>query len=194
MFKFDKKWGSSVKKLACVLYGSPNKSGHTRMLLDTFLGYLPDYDVKIIDSYHENVHACIGCFSCKTSGKCIYNDMENINYLLEVSDILIIATPVYNLSFPSPLKAIFDRFQPYFFKRFYMNIKPPIKKNKKAVLLLTQGLDDKRAKHIISEQLKMIFTIINADLISSVVWDNIDKNKKIEDIINDIKDAAALFS
>lgn len=183
-----------MKKLACVLYGSPNKSGHTRMLLDTFLGYLPDYDVKIIDSYHENIHACIGCFSCKTSGKCIYNDMENINYLLEVSDILIIATPVYNLSFPSPLKAIFDRFQPYFFKRFYMNIKPPIKKNKKAVLLLTQGLDDKRAKHIISEQLKMIFTIINADLISSVVWDNIDKNKKIEDIINDIKDAAALFS
>lgn len=75
-----------------------------------------------------------------------------------------------------------------------MNIKPPIKKNKKAILLLTQGSDDKRARHIIEQQLKMIFTIINADLISSIVWDNIDKNKKIEYVINDIKSATNLLS
>ena len=182
-----------MKKIACVIYGSPNESGHTKKLLNLLLENLIDYDIRLIDAYKKNVHPCIGCYKCKVSGKCIYDDMKDIDNLLEISDILIIATPVYNLSFPSPLKAIFDRLQPYFFKRFYLGIKPPIKKNKKAVLLLTQGSCDKTARQIIIKQLKMIFTIINADLIAYAVWDDIDKNKKIEKVMPELETAVKLL-
>lgn len=37
---------------------------------------------------------------------------------LEDADAVIVATPVYNLSFPAPMKALFDRFQRYYEAHF----------------------------------------------------------------------------
>ena len=88
---------------------------------------------------------------------------------------------------PSPLKAIFDRMQRYFSARFYQNKKPPIKKAKNAVLLLTCGSNDERGPKIIITQVKMVFTILNAKLTGTIVWYDTDKGPKIDKLIPEIQ-------
>ena len=89
------------------------------------------------------------------------------------------------MSFPAPLKAVFDRTQIYFVRRFFKGISPPIKKEKEAVLLLTTGSNSKLSRYIITEQLNMIFTIINAKLSKVLVVENTDNINVSSDKIGD---------
>ncbi len=174
------------KKTAIIIFGSPKKNGHTAKLLLKFLKELKNYEFTIIDSYKENIHPCIDCGLCKLEEICRYSDLDNLDHLLNTADLLIVATPVYNLSFPAPLKSIFDRMQRYFSARFFQKKIPPIKKEKKAVLLLTSGSKDNNGKNFIETQLKMIFTIINAKLIHTISWSDTDSNTNIEDLSTQI--------
>lgn len=175
------------KKSAVVLFGSPRSNGYTSTLLSYFLKELNAYEITFIDCYKENVHPCIDCGLCKSKETCKFHDLDNLDYYLRTTDLLIIATPVYNLSIPSPLKAIFDRMQRYFSARFYQNKKPPIKKAKNAVLLLTCGSNDERGPKIIITQIKMVFTILNSKLTGTIVWYDTDKGPKIDKLIPEIQ-------
>ena len=169
----------SEKKVIFVLFASPHQSGNTSKLLNYYLRNFTTYEVVIFDVYKNEVRPCIGCDYCKENNGCIYNDFAEIDRYLNIADILVIATPSYNLSFPAPLKAVFDRMQIYFSKRFFKNIVPPIEKKKEAVLLLTTGRDSEISRKIMTCQLNMIFSIINAKLAKTIVLDYTDN---IEDV------------
>lgn len=72
------------------------------------LFFLPDLEV----------HGCIGCDSCKDDGACIYNDdAQTVQSALDTADAALVIAPIYFAGIPSQLKALLDRFQPYFWKR-----------------------------------------------------------------------------
>lgn len=50
-------------------------------------------------------------------------------------DVVVVATPVYGLSFPAPLKAVFDRTQQYYEAYVSRHIKHPFEKPKKAFIV-----------------------------------------------------------
>lgn len=74
---------------------------------------------------------CIHCGKCETADLCVFDDLDEYNKLLNEAEALVFASPVYNLSVPAPLKALIDRSQRYFSKRFSLGIKPPIKNIKR---------------------------------------------------------------
>lgn len=155
-----------------VLFGSPHEKGFTRGLLDFFLGFLnKNCEVTVVNSYEKLVRACIGCEKCK-SGKCVFNDMEKINFLVNSSDVIVIASPIYNASFPAPLKAIFDRFQPYYFKR--NNI------DKKFVLLLTAGSKKIDYLPIILAQINPVIKILGGNLLGEITLKGTDCLNKFD--------------
>lgn len=162
-------------KEALILFGSPHNNGYTKLVLNLLLENISGYNFNVIDSYKENIQPCADCNLCQTINRCRYNDFNSIDYMLKNADLLIIATPIYNLSFPAPLKAIFDRMQIYFSARFSRNINPPIAKRKKGIILLTCGSNDETGKNIILKQLKLIFSIINTYIYKVIVWNNTDK-------------------
>jgi multimeric flavodoxin WrbA len=164
------------QKLALVLFGSPRKNGYTARMLHTFEARIaPAYRIVRLNAYELRAEPCIGCGYCEKTEGCRYRDLDQLDSLLRSADLLVVATPVYNLSFPSPLKAIFDRMQRYFSARFSMGIRPPISKHKKAMLLLTCGADSDEGLKVISRQLQMTFTVINAELTQTVLWKNTDR-------------------
>lgn len=164
------------KPLMLVLFSSPRKNGYTQKLLNSFLNAVGDkYDVKIIDCYKLMPKPCIHCGSCEQSDRCIFDDLDEYDKLLNRAELLVLASPVYNLSVPSPLKALIDRSQRYFSKRFSLGIKPPVKTHKKAILLLTCGSDDKSGFDIIEKQLSRMFTIINTKLYGKVYMPRTDR-------------------
>ena len=90
------------------------------------------------------------------------------------ADLVIVASPVYLLSYPAPLKALFDRFQRFYSARFRRGILKPVAKPKKSVLLLTAGSDGAEAKEIIEAQTKRAFSVMNTTIIGTVLADNTD--------------------
>ncbi len=119
-----------------VLYGSPRKNGATAKVL-SLLGD----DVTVIDCFARAVAPCDDCRGCYTHDGCVKHDMDDVYDAIEQADRLVFLTPVYNRSFPAPMKAIIDRLQCYWAARFIRGIRPPIEKPKTAWLITVCGSD-----------------------------------------------------
>lgn len=145
-----------------ILSGSPHENGYTSSILKFIVSSSPQTNVVKIEAFKENIKPCIDCSFCKKNFKCIFDDMNRINDLIENADILIFAFPIYNSSFPAPLKSILDRMQPYYHKKFTLGIKHPIKKPKKSLILATQGSENIHTQEIIKFQLNPILKLLNA--------------------------------
>ncbi len=168
-----------MMKNASVLFGSPNKQGYTSKLLKYFLKFLPNYSVHIVDAYKQNVNPCIACKYCLKNYACIFKDMESVNCHLISSDLLIIASPIYNASFPAPLKAIFDRLQRFYFARNYPQVYSF--KKKSVVILLTQGSEKIDYWPVIYAQISPILKVLNAQMYEKFILMGTDsKNLDID--------------
>lgn len=163
------------KKKALILYGSPHKNGHTKKALDAIIFKLRDkYEFNLINAYKENIKPCIDCRFCCSSGQCSFSDFNDIDKKLREAELLIIASPVYNYSFPAPLKAILDRTQLYFNMKTKLKINPFLKQ-KKAILIATYGSEDDSCEEIILKQLRLFFILLNAKLSKAIFISNTDK-------------------
>lgn len=156
-----------------VLYGSPHADGHTARLLRAFLEPFDGEAVDIVDAYAEQIAPCTACGYCKKKEGCSNPDFDRVDMYIRRADLLVVASPVYNLTFPAPLKAVVDRTQRYFEARFSLGKKPPIEKPKRAVLLAACGSDD--GADILERQLKMIFSVMNTRLEHTAVWSGTDR-------------------
>ena len=99
-----------------VLMGSPNKSGSTGILADSFVRGAAEsgHDCEIIDVCHANIHPCIGCVRCGYEGPCVQkDDVEQIRGKLLGADMVVFATPLYYYGMTAQLKAVVDRFCAY---------------------------------------------------------------------------------
>lgn len=156
-----------------VLYGSPHADGHTARLLRAFLELFDGEAVDIVNAYAKQIAPCTACGYCKKKEGCSNPDFDRVDMYIRRADLLVVASPVYNLTFPAPLKAVVDRTQRYFEARFSLGKKPPIEKPKRAVLLAACGSDD--GADILERQLKMIFSVMNTRLEHTVVWSGTDR-------------------
>lgn len=164
-----------MKKQGLIIFGSPHKNGFTANVLKNFLTSLNEsYEFSFIDCYKKNVHSCIACEFCKLHDGCIYDDMDDIDRLLKTVDIIIFASPTYNSSVPSPMKAVFDRMQRYYHARFFRNIKPVIPKKKDGVLIMTCGSKDDFGTTVIKRQVKLVCSIINCNISKEIIVDQTD--------------------
>lgn len=166
-----------VKKIL-VLLGTPHKNGNTVKMLDTFLKLLsaePE-QVTVFDTYKENLHPCMACSHCAHHEECAIHDSgDRLDQLIRECDLLVVASPVYNLSFPSPLKAAIDRFQRHFEARFSLGIRPPIAKPREAVLLACAGSPSADGIEIMEKQLRLCFSVMNTQLVGTAAWLSTDK-------------------
>ncbi|MDR2795177.1 MAG: flavodoxin family protein [Spirochaetaceae bacterium] len=167
-----------------VLFGSPRKNGYTARMLEYFFECWGGDDIKkhtvIFNAYDAGIKPCIHCGHCKKIRGCIYDDFIPVEQGLNTADILIVASPVYGLGFPSPLKAVFDRAQQYFEAKFSLGIGTPVSKHKAALFFASCGSADGSGAAMMKKQLLLEFRLFNAELLQTVVLrntDNIDFDK-----------------
>nr|WP_319487848.1 flavodoxin family protein [uncultured Caproiciproducens sp.] len=166
---------SAEQKNILVFFGSPNKNGTTAELLGEFLKpFEGSAHIQIINAYARSIAPCVACNVCAGEERCSQADFNDIDVLIRCADVIAVATPVYNLSLPAPLKAIVDRTQRYFAARFSLGIENPVEKHKIAALLITCGSRDCEGAEIISRQLKLAFSVINTSMEGMVVWAGTD--------------------
>lgn len=123
-----------------LINGSPHKDGPTARLIGAFLeGVRPGAQVDRIDCFRLNPRACDGCGYCGERDGCSKRDLDEYYALLEAADVLVLALPIYNLSFPAPMKALIDRSQRYWSARFLRGVRPPIPRGKQVALITVSG-------------------------------------------------------
>ena len=126
-------------------------------------------------AFYFNSELCTGCKACAKEEGCGYPDLDALDKSLRACDLLVVASPVYNFSFPAPVKAWLDRTQRYFEARFALGKKPPIPKHRQAVLLLARGSQDDDAVEVCTDQLERAFAVMNTSLSACVLWEGTDR-------------------
>ena len=100
------------------IHGSARSRGNSRTLLDTAVSgamdVRDDLTVERVRAYEARVDPCIACGRCEEDVVGCAREGDGWTALessLRSADVLLLATPVYFMGLPAPVKAIVDRLQ-----------------------------------------------------------------------------------
>lgn len=162
---------------ALVLFGSPRAVGNTAKLCGAFLKGLPkSCEVEVVRLFDLKPTPCNDCGYCKASDGCSKKDLDLFMRRYFEADLVVVATPIYLMSFPAPMKALFDRFQRFYCARFRRGIQTPVPKPKQAVLLLTAGDEAEPGQTIVAQQAGRAFSVMNTKIIGTVTAAGTDEH------------------
>ena len=92
--------------------GSAHAKGNTFLAMDEMRKVFEQdgIDVEMVHIGNKPVRGCIGCFSCVSKGKCVFDDVVNESAkLFEECDGLVVGSPVYYASANGTLVSYLDR-------------------------------------------------------------------------------------
>ena len=174
------------------IFGGPRRDGCSAEMMRIFTGAV-DAEYLRYDAYEQNFAPCTDCRYCREYEGCSIDDMDGFFADFEACDGIVISSPVYNMSFPAPMKAILDRMQRYYSARFFLNIRPPIARRRPVALLLSAGSAGEKGD-VAAGQLERIFTVTNCELVCRVVLSGTDNSASKEEIKPEIIREAARFA
>lgn len=119
-----------------VLNGSPRPHGNTAAMVEAFAEGAREsgHEVTVIPVCQKKIGGCLACEYCHTKGegKCVQqDDMQEIYPVLEETEMIVLASPIYYHSFTGQLQCAINR--------IYALDKP--KNLKKAALIMSSGSD-----------------------------------------------------
>ncbi len=120
-----------------VLNGSPRPGGNTKQMVNSFKegAESAGHQVDVVDVCRKRIGGCIACEYCHTRGKgvCIQkDDMQEIYEMLQNTEMLVIASPIYYHGISGQLKCVIDR--------FYASVSPGNPSGlKKVAMILSSG-------------------------------------------------------
>lgn len=105
------------------LAGSPRRGGNTERLLDAFLSGAREAGGRTekIAISELTFAACAACEACTLDGNCIIPDgFQDVNRKLISADVISIASPAYFVGLPAQVKALIDRGQCQWARKFVL--------------------------------------------------------------------------
>lgn len=168
-----------------IINGSPRKNGNTMDLINLLCNNL-NGDIKLINTYYENILPCIDCRYCYTHNSCAINDeMKNIYNDIHTSDNIVIASPLYFNELTGKLLDFASRLQFLYVSKYIRKNFIFQDKKKKGALIIVGGGSSKNTTCAETTG-KIILNEMNADLITTIGYVSTDNIKAIDDI-NTIK-------
>ena len=102
-----------MSKVTTVIFGSPRSNGNSDKLANALISGAIENGktVRSVIIRDLIIKGCIGCEYCYSNyGICAQeDDMQQVYEILENTNTIVFATPIYYQGFPSQLKAIIDR-------------------------------------------------------------------------------------
>ena len=160
-----------------LINGSPNAKGCTYTALSEVEKELNNQGVEteIIHVGHKDIRGCIGCRSCKKTGKCVFDDIVNeVALKFEECDGIVIGSPVYYAGANGTLVSFMDRM-------FYST------KADKRMKVGAAVVSCRRAGNTATfDILNKYFTISQMPIVSSQYWNMVHGNNA-EEVKQDVE-------
>jgi multimeric flavodoxin WrbA len=107
--------------------GSPRRGGNTDVLLARFMEGAASQgaETKIISACNLKISPCLHCDACLEKGNCkIQDDMQMVYREMESADRIVLASPLQFMSVSAQLKALVDRCQALWARKYVLKIPP----------------------------------------------------------------------
>lgn len=131
-----------MTRVLCIC-GSPRRDGNSARLLDALEAGARSAGATTerVDVADVAIEPCSACGGCSETGVCVLEDgMGEIGRLLDSADAVAVATPIYFASVPAQLKALLDRLQPYWVRRYVLD--EPVVRARPGALIVVGGGGD----------------------------------------------------
>ncbi len=123
--------------------GSPRRGGNSDRLLEACLEGASGAGatVRTIVVSELRIAPCRGCNACSVTGRCVIrDDMDAVNELMDAAAAIVVASPIFFAGVPAQLKALIDRVQPYWARRYVLG--EPAREKRPGGILLVGGSGD----------------------------------------------------
>lgn len=108
------------QKVLAIL-ASPRRRGNSEILLKEALKKLKNSEIKIIRTSLLNISCCLGCGFCERWGCCkISDDFQKVAGFIRESDLVVVSSPIYFYHLPSHFKALIDRSQSFWSRKYIL--------------------------------------------------------------------------
>jgi multimeric flavodoxin WrbA len=132
-------------KKVLILIGSPRKKGSTALLAAEAERALKEKGAETTTLFLNDlkIRGCQACYSCKKNDvtDCVVkDDMQKVHQLMQESDGILVAAPIYFAGVTAQTKLWLDRLFPY----ISMNLRPKMPAGKNVSFIFTQNQPDAR--------------------------------------------------
>jgi arsenate reductase (thioredoxin) len=163
------------------LQGSPRKKGNTNFLLETFMKAAENSGARthIFDCTQKNVIPCKEYVVCEKKGFCpIADDVRDEIYpLLRQAEVVVIATPIFFYNMTAQLKAVIDRCQTFWARKYKLKLKDPGADMRRGFLLAVGATKGKNLFEGLNLTTQYFFDAIGAKFEGSLTYRGIEGPK-----------------
>jgi multimeric flavodoxin WrbA len=163
--------------------GSPRKNGNTDMLLAEFMRGATERgaETKTVFLRDLQVSPCKHCDACLKAGVCsIKDDMQEIYRDLERADVIVMASPVQFTGVTAPMKAMIDRCQSLWAKKYVLKV-PPLgdKRERKGFFISVGGRKVAGLFDAMLVMIKTFFRILDVSYAGELLFSAVDEKGAI---------------
>jgi arsenite transporter/arsenate reductase (thioredoxin) len=161
--------------------GSPRKKGNTSFLLSTFMQAVENLGARtrIIDVARKNIIPCKEYVVCEKKGYCpIDDDLKTEIYpLIRQAEVVVLASPIFFYNMTAQLKAVVDRCQTFWARKYRLKLTDPAKKTKRGFFLSVGATGGKNLFEGLQLTAQYFFDAIDARFAGSLTYRNIEGPK-----------------
>jgi multimeric flavodoxin WrbA len=165
------------------LAGSPRRNSNTDTLLSQLLKGAADCgaETKTLVIPQLNILACQGCDICSRTGMCPYgDDMTRILQEVIWADRIVLAAPLQFMGLPSQTKAMVDRFQAQWAKKYVLKQSPlGDTKNRQGFFISVGGRTKENLFEPALATVKAFFISLDIKFAGMVAYAGIEKRGEI---------------
>ena len=179
------------------LQGSPRKKGNTNFLLSTFMTAAEKLGARtiVIDVTQKKIIPCKEYTVCEKKGYCpIEDDVKDEIYpLLREAELVVLATPIFFYNMTAQLKAVVDRCQTFWARKYKLKLKDPGASMRRGFLLAVGATKGKNLFEGLNLTTQYFFDAIWAKFDDSLTYRGIEGPKDMAvhpTVIQEVEEAA----
>lgn len=180
------------------LQGSPREKGNTAFLLSVFMREAKKLGAQthVIEVDKKNISPCREYTVCSKKGFCpIDDDMKNEIYpLLCKADVIVVATPIFFYHTTAQLKALIDRCQVFWARKYLLKLSDPDPKFRRGFLLALGASKGENLFDGVHLTVKYFFDAVGASYYGSLTYRQISNPGDMEKhptVLKDVKKAVS---
>ncbi len=176
------------------LAGSPRKEANSTILLEEVLEGAREAggETQMIVLNNLKVRSCQACDGCSDEGRCVINDdMQQLYPLLEKAGHILLATPIYFYAISGVAKAVIDRSQAMWARKYYLEA-PPGPEKGRGYLLAVGATRGPRLFECARLTIRYYFDALNVDFAGEILARGLEKAGEIRRREELLQEARAL--
>jgi len=178
--------------------GSPRKKGNTSFLLSTFMQAVEKLgaQTRIIEVAQKNIIPCKEYVVCEKKGYCPIDDDIKVEIypLIRQAEVVVLASPIFFYNMTAQLKAVVDRCQTFWARKYKLKLTDPAKKTKCGFFLSVGATKGKNLFEGLQLTAQYFFDAIDARFEGSLTYRGIEGPKdmaKHPNVLEDVEKAVA---